>query len=67
MAAPHAVVIVMMILGLGAVVIVVAMTVPVVVLMAVTLVCRIKTVFTTPPGHKHLEALWTVGGGYGPC
>ena len=57
MAAPHVLVIVLVSVGLEAVVIVVAISVP----MAVTVVFRIKTVFITPPGHKHLEVLWTVG------
>ena len=61
MAAPHVLVIMMMIVGLGAVVIVVAMAVPMIVPMAVTLTFRIMTVFITPPGHKPVEVLWTLG------
>ena len=53
MAAPLALVIVMMIVKV--------MTVPVIVPMAVTLVLRIVTVLIAPSGHKHLEVLRTVG------
>ena len=54
-------VIVMMIVGVGAMVVVVVMTVPVIVPMAVTLVLGVVTVLVTPSGHKHLKVLWTVG------
>ena len=53
MAAPLAFVIVMMIVRV--------MAVPVIVLIAVTLVLRAVTSFITSPGHKHLEVLGTVG------
>ena len=61
MAALSALVIVMMIVGMRAVVIVVVMTVPVIMPMAVTLVLRVVTVLIAPSGHKHLEVLGTVG------
>ena len=53
MAAPLALVIEMIIVRV--------MAVPVIVLIAVTLVLRVVTIFITPPGHKHLEVLGTVG------
>ena len=61
MAAVPASVIVMMIVGMRAVVVMVVMTVPVIMPMAVTLVLRVVTVFVTASGHKHLEVLGTVG------
>ena len=42
-------------------VVVVVMTVPVIVPMAVTLVLGVMTVLITPSGHKHLKVLRTVG------
>ena len=51
----------MMIVGVGAMVVVVVMTVPVIVSMAVTLVLGVVTVLITPSGHKHLKVLRTVG------
>ena len=42
-------------------VVVVVMTVPVIVPMAVTLVLGVVPVLITPSGHKHLEVLGTVG------
>ena len=53
MAAPLALVIEMIIVRV--------MAVPVIVLIAVTLVLHVVTIFITPPGHKHLEVLGTVG------
>lgn len=60
MAAPLALVIVMMIVRVGAVIIVVVIAVPVVVPMAVTLVLRVVTIFITPSSHEHLEVLETL-------
>ena len=61
MAAVPALVIVMMVVGVGAVVIVVVMAVPVVVPMAITLVLGIMAVLIAPSRHKHLEVFGTMG------
>ena len=61
MAALQALVIVMMIVGMWAVIVVVVMTVPVIVPMAVTLVLGVVPVLIASSGHKHLEVLRTVG------
>ena len=61
MAALIALVIVMMIVGVGAVVIMVVMSVPVIVPMAVALVLGIVTGLITPSGHQHLEVLGAMG------
>ena len=61
MAAPLALVIVMMIVGMRAVVIMMVMTVPVIMAVAVTLVLGIVSVLIASSGHKHFEVLWTVG------
>ena len=61
MAALPALVIVMMIVGMRAVVVVVVMTMPVIVPMAVTLVLGVVTVLITPSWHKHLEVLGAMG------
>jgi hypothetical protein len=61
MAASLALVIVVMIMGVGAVVIVVMMSVPMIVPMAVALVLGIVTALVAPSRHKHLEVLGTVG------
>ena len=61
MAALPALVIVMMIVGMGAVVVVVVVTMPVIVPMAVTLVLGVVPVLITSSRHKHLEVLGTVG------
>lgn len=53
--------IVMMIVGVGAVVIVVMMSVPVIVAMAITLMLGIVAVLITSSGHQHLEVLGAVG------
>ena len=61
MAALPALVIVMMIVGMRAVVIVVVMTMPVIVPMAVTLVLGVVTVLIASSGHQHLEVLRAMG------
>ena len=60
MAASHALVIVMMLVGMRGMV-VVMMAVPVVMPMAVTLVFGVVTAVITSSGHKHLEVFRTVG------
>ena len=61
LAASLALVIVVMIVGVGAVVIVVVMSVPMIVPMAVALVLGIVAVLITSSGHEHLEVLGAVG------
>ena len=61
LAASLALVIVVMIVGVGAVVIVVVMSVPMIVPMAVALVLGIVAVLVAPSRHQHLEVLGTVG------
>ena len=61
MAASLALVIVVMIVGVGAVVIVVMMSVPMIVPMAITLMLRIVTALVAPSRHKHLEVLGAMG------
>lgn len=61
LAASLALVIVVMIVGVGAVVIVVVMSVPMIVPMAITLVLGIVTVLVAPSRHKHFEVLGAMG------
>ena len=61
LAASLALVIVVMIVGVGAVVIVVVMSVPMIVPMAIALVLGIVTALVAPSWHQHLEVLGAVG------
>ena len=61
LAASLALVIVVMIVGVGAVVIVVVMSVPMIVPLAVALVLGIVTALVAPSRHKHFEVLGAMG------
>ena len=61
LAASLALVIVVMIVGVGAEVIVVVMSVPMIVPMAVALVLGIVTALVAPSRHKHFEVLGAMG------
>ena len=61
MAAPATLVIVMMIVGMRAVVVMMVVSVPVIMAVAITLMLGIVTFLITPSGHEHLKVLGTVG------